>query len=151
MENLDNVFITLITAFITAIFTSRISSSQYWRQKKADLEAEYSSRFNTKKWEVYTEFTALVPEINGNGLSDINTPIVTTSINSLAPQIVLAGSDNVVIALRRWRETNEVYGPGDTVTKDKLFELIVEMRKDLGNIHTQLANEDLLGALKPIC
>jgi hypothetical protein len=113
------------------------------------LETEYSSRFNTKKWEVYTEFTALVPNINASELSDIDTTIVATAINTLAPQIVLAGSDQVVIALRIWRETNEVYGPGDTVTKDKLFELIVAMRKDLGNTYTQLANDDLLGALKP--
>jgi hypothetical protein len=146
MNILENLILTSVTALATAAFTFW----GYWRHAKADLEKEYLSRFNTKKWEVYTEFAKLAPELMGNEIpsGSISTEIV--SIDSLASQIVLAGSDKVVTAFRIWRETAHVYGQGNELTKAKLFDLIAEMRRDLGNMYTRLNMDDLLGALKTV-
>ena len=71
-----------------------------------------------------------------------------TYVNSLASQIVIAGSDKVVTAFRIWRETARAYGLGNELTRVKFFSLIAEMRRDLGNKYTRLDMGDLLGALE---
>jgi len=91
-----------------ALATAFLTSWGYWRNAKADLEKEYSSRFNTKKWEVYTAFTALVPEIIGAEAINVDEPAELPSVNSLASQIVIAGSDKVIKAFGVWRGTAHV-------------------------------------------
>jgi hypothetical protein len=106
------------------------------------------SRFNTKKWEVYTEFIKLAPQTTGSELPDVQPSAELMAVNSLASQVVLAGSDKVVTAYRVWRETARVYGQGNQLTRVKLFNLVVEMRRDLGNKYTRLDMDDLLGSLE---
>ena len=146
MNILDNFANNLIVSAVTAAITFW----GFWRREKAELEKEFSSRFNSKKWDVYTEFIKLAPQlINGNA-NEENIPTEIYSVDSLAAQIVLAGSDDVVTAFRIWREANETYEYGHEVIKEKLSRLIAQMRKDLGNKYTQLEVDDVIGALKPL-
>lgn len=154
MQIFDNILITLITAVITSSVAGVVASRQYLNQKKADLEAEYSSRFNTKKWEVYTEFTSLVrdivkPFVDPSTAWPDSLHIPQDQFLKIASQIVLIGSDDVVKAFHAWRETGLAHGQAHRETKKKLFELIAEMRRDLGNNYTQLSMEALLGSLDP--
>ena len=148
MDVLDNLTVTILTTVVTTLITAVPAFWGVWRRAKAELENEFLSRFNTKKWEVYTEFVKLAREIVGNASLDLNISTEIISLDSLASQIVLAGSDRVVTAFRQWRETARAYGQGNELTKLKLFGLIAEMRRDLGNKYTRLDMDDLLGALE---
>ena len=149
MNVLDNLTIGFLTSVLSAFATGAITFWGFWRKEKAELEKEYSSRFNSKKWEVYTEFTKLVHEIMGDGPASLTHITGRPTEGSLASQIVLIGSDKVVNAFRVWRETNLAYGQAHVITTEKLFELIAEMRRDLGNKYTRLSMDDLLGSLEP--
>jgi hypothetical protein len=151
MDVLVNFVVSLLPTVATAFLTSYVAYLWSWKKARADLENEFLSRFNTRKWDVYTEFTKFLHKsINDNRDNPgIVTPIsMDEGLISLAPQVLLAGSDKVVSAFRLWRESTQVYGLGDEATRDKLFKLVVEMRKDLGNKHTKLEIADLLGALR---
>lgn len=148
MNVLDNLTVTILTTIVTTLIASVPAFWGVWRKAKAELEHEFLSRFNTKKWEVYTEFLKYAPQIIGNELPDAQDSTDLTYVNSLASQIVIAGSDKVVTAFRIWRETARAYGQGNELTRVKFFSLIAEMRRDLGNKYTRLDMGDLLGALE---
>ena len=153
MVNGNNIIvpllITIVTSFTTGIIASIIASRQYWMQKEADLDAEYSSRFNTKKWEIYTEFIGLAPKLISDDTNSGDTYEETSSLDALAAKIVLVGSDDVVTAFRIWRQANDSSEPGNKITNEKFSRLIAQMRKDLGNQYTQLELIELLKALNP--
>jgi hypothetical protein len=148
MAVLDNLTVTILTTVVTTLIAAVPAFWGVWRKAKADLENEFLSRFNTKKWEVYTEFLKIAPQTTVSELPDAQPSADLMAVNSLASQVVLAGSDKVVTAYRVWRETARVYGQGNQLTRIKLFNLVVEMRRDLGNKYTRLDMDDLLGALE---
>jgi hypothetical protein len=144
--DISTILISLGVAVVTGPIAAFITSRGIWKKARADLENEFSSRFNTRKWEVYTEFTKFLRgHINQDRNNRDNYP--AEELASLASQVLLAGSDKVVKAFRSWLESIKVYGPGDDITRDKLFMLVLEMRRDLGNKKTRLESNDLWGAL----
>jgi hypothetical protein len=145
MDNFGGLLASIVVAGVTAGFTF----FGFWRQAKADLDKEYQSRFNTKKWEVYTEFTKLLQGILNEKSVDLADVTQQPAEIALASQLVLIGSDEVVRAFRDWRETSIAYGKSHTVAKEKLFNLVAKMRNDLGIKYSKLGIEELLGALEP--
>jgi len=149
MDNISGLLASIIVAILTAFVTGFITFWGFWRQAKADLDKEYQSRFNTKKWEVYTEFTKLLHGFLTNNSADLAGTTQQQDEIVLASQLVLIGSDEVVRAFRDWRESSMAYGKSHAVAKEKLFNLVAKMRNDLGIKYSKLALEDLLGALEP--
>ncbi|MBE0683777.1 MAG: hypothetical protein IH589_17870 [Anaerolineales bacterium] len=149
MDNINGLLVSIVVAILTAFATGFVTSWGYWRQAKAQLEKEYQSRFNTKKWEVYTEFTKLLHGFLINNSVDLAGATQQQNEIVLASQLVLIGSDEVVRSFRDWRESSMAYGKSHAVAKEKLFNLVVKMRNDLGIKYSKLALEDLLGALEP--
>ena len=151
MDIANEIVVAFLTAVGTAVVTASVTFVGYWRKARADLESEFSRRFNNRKWEVYTEFTKLLYQ-NLAGIQrnfDVPFPNFNESdLISIASQIMLSGSDNVIHAFRLWRESVHVNGPGDDLSKQRLTSLVVEMRRDLGNKFTKLEMEDLSGVLR---
>ena len=145
MDNISGLLVNIATAVATGFVTSWV----YWRQARADLDKEYQSRFNTKKWEVYTEFTKLLHSFLMSNSADLAGATQQQDEIVLASQLVLIGSDEVVRAFRDWRESSMAYGKSHAVAKEKLFNLVAKMRNDLGIKYSKLALEDLLGDLEP--
>ena len=145
MNNIGELLTSIVVAGVTASFTFL----GFCRQAKADLDKEYRSRFNTKKWEVYTEFTKLLYSLLTDKSVNLTEWEDQPSEISIASQLVLIGSDEVVRAFRDWRETSIVYGKSNKETKEKLFILVAKMRNDLGIKYSKLEIDDLLGALEP--
>ena len=143
MNTIDSIFVSLLTVFATAV----LAWLGLWPKVKADLEKEYSLKFNDKKWEVYTEFAGLVRDMVDEQTFDPDD--LHRRKVSLASQIILIGSDDVVSAFQAWHAMAELLEKGHSDTEDKLFDLIASMRKDLGNKYTRLSKEVLLGALNP--
>jgi len=148
MDAIDGALISFVTAVLTALVTASITFIGYWRKARADLESEYSKRFNNKKWEIYTEFTRFLHKNIGEEQDSYeNSSLSDSDLINLVSQIMLVGSDKVISAYRNWRVSANVKGIGDVATKQKLFLLIVEMRRDLGNKSTKLDFDDLLESL----
>jgi hypothetical protein len=145
MNNISELMASIVVAFVSATFTFL----GFWRKAKADLEQEYLRTFNSKKWEVYTEFTKLLQNLLADKSTDLPGLEQQPEEIALASQLVLIGSDEVVRRFRDWRETSTVYGKSQKETREKLFVLVATMRNDLGIKHSKLEIEDLLGALKP--
>ena len=149
MDNISGFFINIAGTLLVAAATSGLTFLGFWRKAKADLEQEYLKKFNSKKWEVYTEFTKLLQTFLADNSNDLSGWEQIPAEVPLASQLVLIGSDEVVRAFRDWRETSMVYGKAQKETKEKLFMLVAKMRNDLGIKYSKLEIEDLLGALEP--
>ena len=149
MDNVSGLLASIVVLILTAFATSVSTSWVFWRQEKAKLEQEYLKRFNDKKWVVYTDFTKLLHSLFTDESSDLPGREQRPAEISIASQLVLIGSDEVVKAFRDWREASMVYGKSQKETKEKLFTLVVKMRNDLGAKYSNLEIEDLLGALEP--
>jgi hypothetical protein len=51
--------LTFLLSISAAYITANITYMGYQKQAKAELEKEYHSRFNEKKWEIYLSFVKL--------------------------------------------------------------------------------------------
>lgn len=146
MNSSDSAIVEFLKTVATALITAYVTFWVNWRKARADLENEFQRRFNDKKWEVYTEFMKFLHRYTNKNRDDLDNNSDSELI-LLASQILLAGSDKTVKAFRLWRESAKVHGDGDEITKDKLFQLILEMRRDLGNRQTRLESDILWNAL----
>jgi hypothetical protein len=146
MDANDGVIIDLLTTAATALITAYITFWVNWKKARADLENEFQRRFNDKKWEVYTEFTKFLRHYSNRNFGDSGNDS-DDELGLLASQILLAGSDKVVRAFQLWRESARVHGNSDETAREKLFHLVLEMRKDLGNRQTRLESDVLWKAL----
>jgi hypothetical protein len=134
-------------AWATAFFTSRY----YGNQAKADLEKEFKSRLNERKWETYTGFADTVRKLfqssQGNRL-DRDMPKLLGDMYQFIGRLWLVGSDEVVRSFVRWQRFNwesETRADAPVGGLWKLAEVLIEMRRDLGYDASAIEPEDLLG------
>ncbi|MEP0803979.1 MAG: hypothetical protein HRF47_00700 [Chloroflexota bacterium] len=146
MNSSDSVIIEFLKTVVTALVTAYVTFWVNWRKARTDLENEFQRRFNDKKWEVYTKFMKFLHRYTDKKRDDLDNNSDSELI-LLASQILLAGSDKTVEAFRLWRESAKVHGDDDEITKEKLFKLIREMRRDLGNRQTRLESDILWNML----
>ena len=141
----------IILPILIALVTSVLAIRRYRSQARIDLQKEFDSRFNEKKWEVYLDYIELIRgmfyreqnlEANSIKLSD-------EEIMPLASQILLIGSDDVVKAFQHWQKLRKTKGLDHKATVEVLFAVIMEMRKDLGYRLSQLEFEEMLGVIAP--
>jgi hypothetical protein len=147
MGIMDGILGEVIVMIISAIATSVCTSWLYWRKARSDLEREYLSRFNTQKWAVYTRFVQSLQSLLN--IESAESAGAAYQEMVFASQISLIGSDEVVKTFRRWREVNRIYGKSHTLARERLFDLVVRMRNDLGVKYSKLSAEDILGVLDP--
>jgi hypothetical protein len=138
---MTNIIISVISAFAAAVFTNFL----YWRKVKADLQKEYASRFNQKKWDVYAAFTNAI----------LNTPKAHNSnLLDISADLLIVGSDEVIQKLNQFSTffSNKIKSrsPSDKAPSRKDREeaiksfssVFIAMRKDLG-YNTKIENTEL--------
>ena len=140
-----NEIYTAIASSIFGIVVAFLSSKFYTNQAKADLQKEFESRFNERKWDVYYLFaTEVAGEVLKGGA--YNQKKVLDSLARFTSQIQIVGSDEVVRVYSEWLRYIRKQTPMDTVEHMcKLYTIFIEMRKDLGYGKTQVKPVDLLG------
>jgi hypothetical protein len=143
---MDPIIITIGTSIIAAIITSVLTQREMKRRSELDLQNQYATRYNEKKWSTYIQFITTVRQLISN--REFN-ELIESDIFVLAADIILIGSDDVVRSFRAWRGVYRVNGPLDHSSLELLFSLIIYMRKDLGNQKTDLDLDEMLGALVP--
>jgi hypothetical protein len=145
---MDQILITVITSIVAALITSILAHREIKRRAEIDLQNQYATRFNEKKWVTYIKFVDSVRElfvVSQTNKKNNKYP----DFLSLTTDLFLIGSDSVILSYKAWRVRYDTNGPFDQNTLFNLFDLVVEMRKDLGNNKTELDYEDLLGSLIP--
>jgi len=135
-------------AAATAWFTARF----YYLRASAELQAEFQSRFNERKWQAYTDFADTVREL----LEDVRRPAgkrkdinkhFLPRLYKFTAALWLVGSDEVIRAVGDWRETSNKAaddasaGPEGIVA---LVNILIAMRRDLGNLESKIEPRDIL-------
>jgi hypothetical protein len=133
----------LLVALATAFFTSRF----YVHQATTDLRNEYQRRFNEKKWNAYTAFASTVKDVlvstkAGRGQRDQSKQ--AGQLMDFMSELWLVGSDDVIYAVLAWRQSTD-RDPTGKLSLEKLAEMLIAMRKDLGDTSTKIVPRDLLG------
>lgn len=146
MQLLITLVTGLGTAFATAFFTSRF----YARQARADLEKEFESRFNERKWTAYQQFGTLLKDVLSSakfGRTEKDKSRFLRSFYEFLPQVWLVASDDVVRAFLDWRRSAAAATERDVSHEAivELFDILVAMRRDLGYKETDLKPSELLG------
>jgi|GEM_PF-2494031 len=138
--------LSIILALATAFFTSRF----YAHQMRAELQKEYESRFNERKWEVYTGFADIVRQVIRSGKSERlrrDLPKLIDQLLQFTSGLWIVGSDEVVEAFTEWQrysrsvEQKEI---NSLEPLEKLTTILIEMRKDLGYKSSKISPKDLL-------
>ncbi len=152
------VVITAITGYIFAIPRIKkqleadlLQESEKIRQQfQADLQKEFSSRFNERKWETYEHFSDIIRRL----MEGVSNPRlkkdqakIIQELYGFTGKLWIIGGDNVIKAFNDWRKTGVTEG-SDSSQKIQililLMQIVIEMRKDLGYESSAVSSEDLL-------
>ncbi len=151
----------ILLALLTVIISGFVSFFIVGRQLKADLKKHYETKFNEKKWEVYTKLLAiqeLVPNYHGwwelnDKFPDKDTHDKYQKISqemdkklaSFRNDIFLIGSREVVVNFAEWTRTLPVNDDTRESYFRTLVDLINSIRKDLGQSESKINFDDLDG------
>jgi hypothetical protein len=148
---------SIITAFLTAMvvapITALITFWGYWRKAEAELQKEYESRFNEKKWEVYRIFANFLGVAVCGSKVGYRSPLVDSfEAEMLISDLILVGSDKVIEAANQFWSCLQVSGDKPTSeieneTRERMMALVSEMREDLG-YRSKINITDLWGAFE---
>lgn len=139
----------IITGGIVALATAYATSRFYFHKAQADLQKEYESRFNQKKWDAYSQFSSTVRDMlkaQKAGTLKRDTSKFVSRLYDFIGQLWLVGSDDVIEAVLEWRRTahaGQNGKPSPNLLED-LTGIIVAMRADLGERKTSVDSKQLL-------
>jgi hypothetical protein len=144
------IALTLVTGVVVALATSFFTSRFYVHQATTDLRNEYHRRFNEKKWEAYTRFAATVRDVvsgTKDGKLQREMPKVIGRLHDFISDLWLVGSDDVVKAVlkrRRFSQDTPNHPAGGAEALLSLADIMIAMRKDLGDTTTKIEARDIL-------
>jgi hypothetical protein len=125
-------------------------SEKIRQQFQADLQKEFSSRFNERKWETYEHFAniirRLMENVSNKHLKQNQSKIIQ-ELYGFTGNLWIIGGDNVIRAFNDWRRS----APSEDADIGQkmqmlilLMQIVIEMRKDLGYESSAILPEDLL-------
>ncbi len=149
--------VSSIVGGLIAIVTAFFSSSFYAKQTKAELQTEFESRYNTKKWEVYTEFGSLANDVFASVKAKSTAksmPVFSNKLLTIAGDLWIVGSSAVIQSYITWQVHNAQVAQGnrENLNNENLFlfaEIVIQMRRDLGYQSDQVTARDLLAVYIP--
>ena len=123
---MNELLFTILVSFLTALLTATFTFIGYWRKAKAELQREYKSRFNEKKWEVYQDFALYLARV-----AQDNYVIDPDDLLKASNELILVGSDEVIDAFNNFVSNSRAEGQNEIISR-KMTAVLNEMRKDLG-------------------
>jgi hypothetical protein len=136
----------------------QILLSQKISEIERQLSADYSRRFNEKKWAVYVEFVRMLKGLFEFELKELDgddpefhrfQKESERDLLVVASQLLLIGSDEVIKAFADWRTLHYVNGFKDRVALNAYIKLVNEMKFDLGHQNSQVNMYDMLESFVP--
>ncbi|MDH4136114.1 MAG: hypothetical protein OEW09_05275 [Anaerolineae bacterium] len=147
----------ILVSIATALATSIITFLLYTPKLRADIEKELRSQFMEQKWQTYTQFAELIPQLMKCEAVQ-HTPLherqeTAQALAKLTGQMFIVGSPEVQKAFIEWImhhiKTTEGSESDDT-TSFALAKLLMAMRLDLGCQPETGTFKDLLTILNSI-
>jgi len=139
------VFLSVVAGIVTAWITSRI-------QVRTELAKQVQSRFNERKWDAYMDFAHGLQQLlfSVKASDEAGMTQAKQRLNMFGGKLWVVGSDRVVKAVgdciqKAQGEGIELESPREIF--NRLFKVIIEMRRDLGYTSSRLTSEDFVSAL----
>ena len=146
--------VSILVSVTSAIITSLLAARRYKLQIQADLQKEYESRFNERKWEIYIGFSDIIRKLMESTKAknlDKNMPKIISGLYEFTGKLWIVGSDDVVRSYNNWRALSQKAENAGSEEKMKMMvdmmQIVIEMRKDLGYSNSKIGPEDLLPRL----
>jgi hypothetical protein len=103
---------------------------------KADLQKEYDTRFNERRWETYLHFSKIIRKMmeatKAKKLEEIM-PEIVADLYQFSGELLLVGSNDVVKSFNKWRANSEPSNKEQQLEMMRsMMGILIEMRKDLG-------------------
>lgn len=142
-----------LIAFISSVFVARYSIAV---TLKNELKKETESRFNERKWEVYTRFSDLIREVllstkakNDKDRLKKQADLGLELIN-ITSELWLVASNKVLDAFVQYkqittRQSKDIQDP--LAVMEIVLNIIIEMRRDLGYDRTDISTELIMGTI----
>lgn len=109
-SELMTVLISALFSILVAAFTSWVGSAFYVRQARIDLQKEYESRFNNRKWETYMAFAALIAGVlDSTKKNKLDANKVASEMMNFAGKLWVVGSDNVIDAYIAYQKLSLIH------------------------------------------
>lgn len=141
--------ITIVSSLILAYATARLQIYH----AKADLQKEMDSRFNERRWEVYIAFADLIRQLwltsQVTNERDKARAMATIykQLHEISNKLWIIGSDDVIKAVAEWMRYLRSSNAGGVDTFVLLNDIILAMRRDLGNRNTDVTYQDMFTAI----
>lgn len=153
MENIPTVILIpllLLSSVVVPILVSYISNRTLLKKATQEVFSTFEKKFNENRWALYLEFVLLIEEmVSFSGTEKFTCEKYEPRLSNIGAKMMLVSSDNVVKLYGDWRSINLVNGFFDFSSMSLLFELINQLRIDLGNTASQLDLDRLLRVIVP--
>ena len=128
--------ISLIALIITItgwIYTYQKQKELVVKQINADQKRDISNKLYDKKWEMYSEFASKYDEFKCTlGNDEMNPQEFIDQLSPILHELLIVGSPEVLEAISLWH--TQYHTGKDERTNFYLMKIIMEMRKDLGEV-----------------
>ena len=144
------IVVPVVLSVIGAFTASYFSYRYYKPRLRAELQNEFESRFNERKWVAYQQFADILYEMldkSGTKKFENELPKVIQRMRKFLSQLWVVGSDDVMKAVSDWFVySNREKQANDSTSEGliKLMNILIMMRKDLGYSTSQIGPTDLL-------
>ena len=142
------IIVPIITALIGAFATYLVQKNL---QEKRDIERRLSEKRQETYMQLLDPYIKLFADIKGQGANQAIKDIVSYDYKKTAFELNLIGSDDVVLAYNELMQHTykaEETGKKDSMEMIRLWgNLLLEIRKSLGNRKTKLNEKDMLSAM----
>ena len=144
------ILITFISGIVVPIIVTSFSNNTIMKKAKEEIKAIFEKKFNENRWNLYMEFVLLVEQIMPFA-GDDHFPFekFDPSFSLIGTKMMLISSDDVVEKYGTWRAISSVNGIYDPSSMRLLFDLISNLRIDLGNDKSKLGMDRLLKCIVP--
>ena len=153
MENIPTwiyILITIISSVAVPIIVTSISNKAIIKKSEEEIRSIFEQKYNENRWNLYMEFVLLVEKmLQFSGARHFPFSKFEPSLSTIGTKMMLVSSDEVVDRYGKWRALSSVNGIYDLGSMKLLFDLINQLRVDLGNDVSKLDLDRLLKCIIP--
>ncbi len=153
MENIPPLMyliITIISSIAVPIIVTSISNKAIIKKSREEIKSIFEKKYNENRWNLYMEFVLLIEEmLQFSGTKHFPYVKFEPGLSTIGTKMMLISSDEFVDRYGTWRALSSVNGIFDLGSLDLLFDLINQLRIDLGNEMSKLDLDRLLKCIVP--
>lgn len=144
------VLLTFVSSIVVPIIVTSIKNKAIIKKSREEIKSIFEKKYNENRWDLYMEFVLLVEEmLQFSGAAYFPWEKFEPALSTIGTRMMLISSDDVVDQYGTWRAISSVNGVYDLGSMGLLFNLINQLRIDLGNDVSKLDLDRLLKCIVP--